>query len=191
MSDFSDNNRFTPPKAELADPLPAAGQPVLAGRGTRLAAVMLDGIISTAITMGAMFATGHNYFSEVATSSDPAAFSAVFSIMVSSFLPGWIIVLALQGWFLHAYGGTVGKKLLGIRIVRSDGSRAGFVRLFFVRAGIITVLSMVPLLGGLLALVDMVLIFRDSRQCLHDNIADTIVVTTASHKAIAAAATAA
>jgi len=188
MSDFSDNNRFTPPKAELADPLPAPGAPVLAGRGTRLGAVLLDGIVGSIITFGAMFATGHNYFSEIAVNEDPTSMSAVFAIMFHSFAPGWVVLLAIQGWFLHSYGGTIGKKLLGIRIVRSDGSRAGFVRLFFVRAGIITVLSMVPLLGGLLALVDMVLIFRDSRQCLHDNIADTIVVTAASQKAVAAAA---
>jgi len=180
MSDFSDNNRFTPPKAELAEPLPPAGAPVLAGRGTRLAAVILDGILSSIVTFGAMFATGHNYFTEVTTLDDPTAMSAVFTVMVGSFWPGWIIVVALQGWFLHAYSGTVGKKLLGIRIVRTDGTRADFVRLFFVRAGIITVLSMVPGLGGLIVLVDALLIFRDSRQCLHDSIADTIVVTTAS-----------
>jgi uncharacterized RDD family membrane protein YckC len=187
MSDFSDNNRFTPPKAELADPLPLAGMPALAGRGTRLGAVTLDGILSGVVTVGAMFVTGHNYFTEITTLEDPTAMSAVFSVVVGSFWPGWIIMMALQGWFLHAYGGTVGKKLLGIRIVRSDGSRAGFARLFFVRAGIITLISMVPGIGGLVVLVDAVLIFRDSRQCLHDNIADTIVVTAASGDAAAGA----
>ena len=81
---------------------------------------------------------------------------------------------------LHAFGGTLGKKLLGLRIVRTDGSRAGFVRLFFGRAGVAVVPAFVPLLGSLWALVDMLVIFRESRQCLHDQIADTMVVTAAS-----------
>ena len=36
---------------------------------------------------------------------------------------------------------------------------------------------MVPFVGGLVSLVDALLIFRDDRRCLHDEIADTIVVT--------------
>ena len=36
--------------------------------------------------------------------------------------------------------------------------------------------TMVPFIGGVYALVDCLLIFRASHKCLHDNIADTIVV---------------
>ena len=183
MSDFSDNNRFTPPKAHLADAPQLAGELVLAGRWMRFAAVVLDGIVSSVITFAAMFATGHNYFTEVAAITDPTAFGEIFTIMFRSFLPGWIITLAMQGWFLYSHGGTLGKKLLGMRIVRTDGSRASFARLLFLRAGLIVVISMIPLIGGIVALVDMLLIFRDSRKCLHDNIADTLVVTTASSDA--------
>ena len=35
---------------------------------------------------------------------------------------------------------------------------------------------MVPLLGILYTIVDALFIFAESRQCLHDKIADTIVV---------------
>jgi uncharacterized RDD family membrane protein YckC len=183
MSDFPDNNRFTPPKAELADPRPLAGAPELAGRWMRLLAVFLDALVSTAITIAAMFATGHNYFTEIEALIDPGAFGEMFSIMFRSFAPGWIITIVVQGWFLYSHGGTLGKKLLGMRIVRTDGSRADFARLVFLRAGLTMVICMIPLIGGLVALVDMLLIFRDSRKCLHDNIADTIVVTTASSDA--------
>jgi uncharacterized RDD family membrane protein YckC len=188
MSDFSDNNRFTPPKAALADAPTHAGGLELAGRGRRLGAVMLDGVLGWVVLLASMFALHQNYFSAVSSMEDPGSMSAVFEVMFRSFGPGLVIVMAVQAWFLHSHGGTLGKKLLGMRIVRTDGSRAGFVRLFFVRAGIITVINMIPLLGGLVGLVDMVLIFRDSRQCLHDNIADTIVVTTASSVAAAHAA---
>jgi uncharacterized RDD family membrane protein YckC len=70
----------------------------------------------------------------------------------------------------------VGKRLLNIRIVRTDGRRAGFARLLFIRGGVTMVLYMIPLLGSLVALVDMLMIFRASRRCLHDVIADTVVV---------------
>jgi uncharacterized RDD family membrane protein YckC len=70
----------------------------------------------------------------------------------------------------------VGKKLLGMRIVRSDGSRASAGRILGLRYTLGWVIASVPLVGSLYALVDALLIFRGSRQCLHDTIADTIVV---------------
>ena len=66
--------------------------------------------------------------------------------------------------------------MLGLRIVRTDGSRAGFARLFFVRAGFAVVLPMIPFLGLLIVLADVLCIFRETRQCLHDQVADTVVV---------------
>jgi uncharacterized RDD family membrane protein YckC len=37
-------------------------------------------------------------------------------------------------------------------------------------------LESIPLLGGLFSLVNVCFIFRDDRRCIHDLIADTIVV---------------
>ena len=37
-------------------------------------------------------------------------------------------------------------------------------------------IALVPLVGWMYGLLDVLMIFRDSRKCLHDNIADTIVV---------------
>jgi hypothetical protein len=39
------------------------------------------------------------------------------------------------------------------------------------------VLASIPVIGTIYGLLDVLLIFRASRRCLHDNIADTIVVT--------------
>jgi len=70
----------------------------------------------------------------------------------------------------------VGKRALGIRIVRSSGERASLGRIFALRYLPVTLLGAIPYLGPVFSLVDILLIFRDSRQCLHDQIADTIVV---------------
>ena len=60
--------------------------------------------------------------------------------------------------------------------MRSDGSKASLLRLAGLRYFASSLLDLVPVVGWIYALVDALLIFRDSRKCLHDNIADTIVV---------------
>ncbi len=180
MTDVVDNNRFAPPKAELAEPDTFAEGPVQAGRGQRLVAVILDSLLMMGVVWACFFAFGGiGLFTHLDPGAPPNPF-AMMSRMFSAMLPGYVIAGIVQGWSLHAFGGTLGKKILGLRIVRTDGSRAGFVRLFFGRGAVAILPGMIPFLGSLWVLVDSLLIFRDSRQCLHDQIADTIVVTAAS-----------
>src|SRR5882672_181012 len=71
-------------------------------------------------------------------------------------------------WFTIVYvarnGQTIAKKWLGIRVVRSDGSQASLGRIFWLRNIVNGLLGIIPLYG----LVDILLIFGDSRQCVHD-----------------------
>ena len=190
MTDDSDINRFAPPKAQIAEPGSLTDGPVLAGRGMRLLAAFLDGILISVVIWPLYFVFGGASLMTAAYvpgGAPPSPFS-MMGAMFMALLPGYVVAGIVQGWSLHAFGGTLGKKLLGLRIVRTDGSRAGFVRLFFGRAGVAVVPAFVPLLGSLWALVDMLVIFRESRQCLHDQIADTIVVTAASSTNAAPAA---
>jgi len=180
MSDFADQNRFAPPRAELVEPSSLAEGPVPAGRGLRFVAVILDGLLMSLIAYPLFFVFGG---SSLFLHPDPALAQDPFAMMrtmFSAMVPGYIVVILIQAWCLHAYGGTLAKKILGLRIVRTDGSRAGFVRLFFGRGAVAVLPACIPLLGSLWALVDSLLIFRQSRQCLHDQIADTVVVTAAS-----------
>ena len=57
-------------------------------------------------------------------------------------------------------------------LVRSDGSKASLARIFWLRNVVNGMLGFVPLYG----IVDLLLIFGDARQCIHDKIADTMVV---------------
>ncbi len=94
----------------------------------------------------------------------------------------WLGFLATGALFvvdlvlLSRYGQTVGKRIVGVRIVRSDGSRASLARLFWLRMALPGVVAMIPLVGWLFELADMAAIFGDERRTLHDRIADTIVV---------------
>jgi uncharacterized RDD family membrane protein YckC len=69
-------------------------------------------------------------------------------------------------------GQSIAKKLLKIKVVRSDGSRASLGRIFWLRNVVNGLLSIIPAYG----IVDVLFIFGESRQCLHDKIADTIVI---------------
>jgi len=82
-------------------------------------------------------------------------------------------LLVAQAALLARRGQTVGKAWLGIRIVRkATGENGGFATNVLLRG----------LLNGLLALnplyflVDSLLLLRAERRCLHDYIADTLVV---------------
>jgi uncharacterized RDD family membrane protein YckC len=180
MPDVIDTNRFAPPRAELAEPGSLADGPVLAGRGMRLVAAIVDWLLMMLITYPLFFLFGGASFMHI----DPAAMQQdPFAIMRTMFLasvPGYIVIIAIQVWCLHAYGGTLAKKIFGLRIVRTDGSRASTVRLFFGRGGAAVLPLMIPIVNIVWWLLDPLLIFRDSRQCLHDQIADTIVVTASS-----------
>jgi uncharacterized RDD family membrane protein YckC len=158
-------NPFAPPTAEVADV--AVSGPSLAGRGNRLLAVIIDVVLQ----LGTMLLL--NWLLRLNLFDGDASFGA----QLRNGLLGFGVFLLIHGWLLVKEGQTVGKKLLGLRIVRKDGSRCDPARLIGLRYGVGAVLTTMPYVGMVYALADALLIFRASRQCLHDNIADTIVVT--------------
>ena len=116
--------------------------------GRRLAALVVDWVLVELIVSAV---TRHSI---AGGASDAQYFTTLY----------WtLLVFGLEAWLLTAIGGvTVGKRLLGIRVIRTNGGRTGFgwallrtVLLFFV---------VPPLLSD-----------RDLRG-LHDRAADTIVV---------------
>jgi len=89
-------------------------------------------------------------------------------------LIAWCIITA---WLVAANGQSIGKRLVGIKIVRTDGSRASFARIFLLRNVVNSLPMLLPYVGLLYQLIiDPILIYQESRQCVHDKIADTIVV---------------
>ena len=61
--------------------------------------------------------------------------------------------------------------------MRADGTPVTLSRVIFLRWLPVVLLGMIPFVGRVVGLVDALLIFRTERRCLHDNIADTIVIT--------------
>lgn len=175
-------NPYAPPTATVADVNDHAGTyPRLAERRTRLGASMIDGLVMLLLLPPAMLAgMVLGDWSGTADATPPAilvwaeAHPVVSQIIWG--IAGLLAFFAVNGYWLHTRGQSVGKRLLGIRIVRSSGERATLSRIIFARYLPTQAVGMVPVIGMLYALIDILFIFRDSRQCLHDTIADTIVV---------------
>ena len=173
-------NPYAPPQATVAD-VPVQGI-VKAGRGTRLLAAILDGIIASIIMYTPVFATGS--FGEVAAAVAANAQQTVDPMTMLSLMKGAFVGIAIGTliWGVITYvlvqrnGQTIAKKMLGIKVVRADGSRASVGRIFWLRNFVVGLISVIPFLGALFVLLDALWIFGEERRCLHDKIADTIVV---------------
>jgi uncharacterized RDD family membrane protein YckC len=81
----------------------------------------------------------------------------------------WLYMTLKQ---LSATGQSLAKKYFNIKIVRSDGSPASLGNIVWKRNVVNALLGIIPLYG----IIDVLLIFGEERKCLHDKIADTIVV---------------
>jgi uncharacterized RDD family membrane protein YckC len=170
-------NPYAAPSA-VVDDIAEPGSLELAGRGRRLGAAIIDSLI---IAIPFMLLGG--WFGFVGARPDAAANGILtwitahpFGYQAAASLLGYLAFLAVNGYLLHKSGQTVGKRLLGIRIVRSNGETADFGRIALLRYLPTAVAQMIPVIGNFYPLIDVLLIFRGSRKCLHDNIADTIVV---------------
>jgi uncharacterized RDD family membrane protein YckC len=149
---------------DLATPYaaPAIEARPLASRRTRLLAALADCFLWAVVPL--VFVT---FFPSGGAIEDPDLGIFGFCMIL------WFLALgACYAWQLATRGQTIGKRLLGLRIVRLDGSRATFQSALVVRAMVTMLLDLVP---GF-ALVDALFIFRGDRRCLHDLIAGTKVV---------------
>jgi len=159
---MADINPYAAPKAVVDD---VSTEVELATRRQRLNAAVLDGLI-----FGLCVLAGVLLFGRGGSASGTAAGYAL----------GIGIPAAINLWMLHRFRATIGKRSTGIRMVRSDGSEAELWRLVFLRG---VPQWLVSGLGGplpimnLLTLADVLFIFGKPHRCLHDYIADTIVVT--------------
>lgn len=143
----------------------------LAGRGRRLGAQLIDWLIligPTSLFFIAMGVAGQ--FDKKEPSSLVIAGMAVSGTWMWTAII-WNLVL------LSRHGQTFGKKILGIQIRREDGGEATFGTMVGMRLLLNGLICVIPILGAIYALVDVLYIFREDRRCLHDQLAKTMVVS--------------
>lgn len=158
-------NPYAAPEAPvtgtLPPPLPDEVRLPLAGRGDRLLAKILDRALYFACLVPALVVA-------ILQMRNALALAVALGVLAIAIL--FIYNLTLLG----DRGQTLGKRCLRIRIVRSDGSDADLGRLFGLRMCVPWLIGFV--FGPLFVLPDVLFIFGDERRCLHDMMADTVVV---------------
>jgi uncharacterized RDD family membrane protein YckC len=164
-------NPFTPPNASIDAPPQAVSVGALAERGARLAAVLLDFlcVVPAAVLVG-VFAYVLGSRSNGAPIS-PLAF--VWAGVGGLYFLGLAI---FQTYLLSTRGQTLGKRWMGVKVVKLDGSAPGFVHAVLLRIFVNGLIGGIPKVGAAYSLVDILMIFRDDRRCVHDLIAGTRVV---------------
>ncbi len=163
-------NPYQAPQARVYDVAEQGQDFVLAERSTRLGATLLD----VAMLMVPGIAAAVSLPSLMAGQGAPASQSMSWVMVAGGVAMLGLFITNLIFW--HRYGQTIGKRILKIKIVRSDGSRAGLRRIFFMRYMVPGLVGNIPVAGVVFSLVNVLMIFRESRKCLHDNIADTLVI---------------
>jgi uncharacterized RDD family membrane protein YckC len=135
---------------------------VLAGRGTRLGAAFLDSLIFLLCLL-----PGSIIIFE--SESDMAKGFGIAFVLI-----GFLGLIIMQMLFLIQRGQSLGKMILGIKIVTvSDEAIPGFIKVILLRGMVPSLLCGIPYAGIAFWLADILCIFRDDRRCIHDLIAET------------------
>jgi uncharacterized RDD family membrane protein YckC len=149
-----------------------AGAPVqYAGFWIRVVAVLIDGILINLVVWPIMMLVGGIGGAAVSSSQDPGAALAVILGMMSILFP----VLIVGGWLYEAFTtssswqGTVGKKILGLKVTDEAGNRITFAR----ASG----RHFSKIVSGMILYIGFIMAgFTDRKRALHDMIAGTLVV---------------
>ncbi len=143
-----------------------------AGRGKRLGAAIIDGL--TWVPWIGAFTWASVMRANAAREQLPVPQTSGMLIFLGVLMMLGVIVINCV--MLYRSGQTIGKRALDIAVVRSDGSPIALSRYILLRVVPMWLLAWVPLVGRFVGLIDPLLIFGKERRCLHDLIADTIVV---------------
>lgn len=163
-------NPYAPPQAVVLDVADPAAGIELADRSTRLGASILDGLILglmvyLPIVVGALF-------DGMAPGDGTGGIPPGLAIGLALAAVGFGVWLWITIKFLKANGQSIGKKAVHIKIVRRDGSEVSLARVIWLRNGVNVILGILPFYG----FIDALFIFGNARRCVHDHLADTIVI---------------
>lgn len=141
----------------------------LASPWKRLGAALIDGLATAIIFVPFLTLTG---VLQQSVNGGPLTFNQNLFLFVG----GWIIFLSLNGYLLYQEGQTIGKALTKMRIVDQNGNIPSFGKLLGLRYFLPALIAQIPVVGGLLSVVDVLFIFGQDHRCLHDYLTGTWVI---------------
>jgi uncharacterized RDD family membrane protein YckC len=164
---------------------PANGAGALANPGRRLAARALDGLLlavlfAVILTVTLLVAAPHFgpifpklYGNRNSTAAGPTpGFVWVYLTIFACSVATGISMVAYETVATVRYGRTLGKAWVHIRPVRIDGAALGWGRAF----GRVAIYWAFGFLGWLGLIDPLWCLWDDKQQCLHDKVADSIVI---------------
>jgi uncharacterized RDD family membrane protein YckC len=165
---------------------PAQGPGALASQGRRLGARALDGlvllpVVAVAVVIGVALAWDHAAPAIRASQDQDQGQNApvpvhallwIYGTFFAIIIVVGLVQVAYETVATARYGRTLGKMWLHIRPIRTDGQPVGWAR-SFVRVLVYWIFSFL----GWIGLIDTLwCLWDNNQQCLHDKVADTIVV---------------
>ena len=158
-----DDNFYAAPSVAVSEQALDYETPIDASRGARFAAALVDGLVFWPGMIPAFF---------IGDGEDSAAVIALAIMMLY-----FVALAGVNFYLLHKDAQTIGKRLLGIKIVMADYSaQCTLGRVILLRAIPIALVGAIPFIGGFIQLGGYLAIFGQERRCLHDYIANTRVV---------------
>lgn len=148
----------------------------LASRMDRFLAALIDCLIAIPFSCLVSFVIG--IFLSMLGDLGQIVLTLVSSAM--NVAGGLGLYLVIHGYLLSTRGQTVGKMMMKIQIVGEDGNMLPFGTLLLKRILPIWGIALVPCVGFVVVIADMLMIFRENRKCLHDDFASTKVIKLAA-----------
>jgi uncharacterized RDD family membrane protein YckC len=164
---------------------PAVGPAALANPGRRLGARMLDVVVLVPILalllvltlliaashFGPIFPKAYTHPSNAPV--PPPGFLWIYVTVIACSFGANLIMVAYETVAIAKYGRTLGMAWLHIRPLRVDGGTLGWGRSF----GRAAIFWLAVCCAGSIGLLDPLwCLWDDKRQCLHDKVADSIVI---------------
>ena len=162
-----ENNIYQPPESKLTASRPK--QRPLASRWLRLGASLFDIIVMLGVIIALQMV-----WDAVAVGQVDVMYGSIVEQLVSGLI-SVLVFAAINAALLLNYGQTIGKKLVGIRIVNADNKQLPTSKQLIKRYSIYFGLSLIPMFGRILSLINICLIFGSTKQCFHDRVARTVV----------------
>lgn len=166
---MSEDNLYAPPESNLEVPADKNFKNDLASRWMRFWGLCIDTLISM-IILGPIM-----YFSGTWERAITDALNLPETLMLA--LAGLVVSFVVNGYLLAKNGQTVGKLLVGTKIVsvETDGI-IPLWKIYLFRYLPMSIAAQIPLIGPFTALVNGLFILGKNKRCLHDLIAGTKVV---------------
>ena len=169
---MTQENPYEPPATDPVPLQPSGGEIHLAKLGDRFVGSFIDGLIGIGIAIpiwGCLF-----WFGVIHSMAEMGKIGLGYTTLIA--VVHYVLFMAIQWNSLDATGQTIGKKVANTRIATMDGSKPQARDIVIKRYGFVSLINLIPFIGVVLTWVDILMIFKKDRRCLHDLVAGTQVL---------------